>query len=280
MAKRISARKPGTSARPQHGADKQGIAAFRLDGKTAVVTGGLGKIGGAIAKALDSAGARVVVVDKSDTGWRALSRELGPQARYRKADIAASEKVPGIVATLGRSLGGFDVWINCAYPRTADWGAPPEKDNARSWRANVDMQMVAHCLAADHAAQAMAKRGGGCIVNVASIYGAVAPDLGVYDGTDMTFPAAYTAIKGGIIAHTRYLASYYGRFNVRANVLCPGGVAAGQPKRFVSQYAKRTALGRMANAEELGPPVVFLASDASSYITGAALMVDGGWTAI
>lgn len=253
---------------------------FRLDGRTAVITGGLGKIGQAVARALAAAGARIVIVDKASDGWTALARNLGAGAAIEKADIAVSDKVPGIVAALDRKLGGFDIWINSAYPRTTDWGVPPQKDSAKSWRANVDMQMVAHCLAADHAAQCMARRKGGSIVNVASIYGAVAPDLGVYDGTDVTFPAAYTAIKGGIIAHTRYLASYYGRKGVRVNVLCPGGVAAGQAKRFVTQYSKRTALGRMANAEELGPPVVFLASDASSYVTGITLMVDGGWTAI
>jgi len=259
---------------------RSGEAAFRLDGMNAVVTGGLGRIGAAISRSLAAAGARVAVVDKSSKGWPALARELGHGAVFESADISVADAVPDIVASLDRRLGGISIWVNCAYPRTADWGVAPERDSPKSWRRNVEMQMVATCIAADHAAQRMAKRGGGSIINTASIYGVVGPDFSVYDGTGMTTPAAYSAIKGGIIGHTRYLASYYGRQGVRVNVICPGGVAAGQPKRFVTQYARRTALGRMAKAEELGPPTVFLASAASSYVTGAVLMVDGGWTAI
>lgn len=273
-------RKARSSIRPAAGSPGTGVDAFRLDGKTAVVAGGLGKIGGAIARALAGAGGRVIVVDKASQGWPSLARDLGKDAVFETADLAEPADVPELVAALDRRHGGISVWIHCAYPRTPDWGVPPEKDRPESWQLNVQMQLVANCLAADQIAQCMAKRGGGSIVNVASIYGVVAPDFGVYEGTGLTCPAAYSAIKGGIIAHTRYLASYYGGRNVRANVLCPGGVAAGQPKRFVAQYAKRTALGRMAQAEELGPPAVFLASDASSYVTGVTLMVDGGWTAI
>jgi len=280
-ALRRSRRKAGASLRRQSKSGPDGaLDAFRLGGKTAVVAGGLGKIGGAIARALASAGARVIVVDNTNHGWRSLASDLGKEASFEMADLGEPSAVPGVVAALDRRSGGISVWVNCAYPRTSDWGAPPEKDRPESWRRNVQMQMVASCLAADQMAQLMAKRGGGSIVNVASIYGVVAPDFAIYEGTGLTCPAAYAAIKGGIIAHTRYLASYYGSRNVRVNALCPGGVSAGQPKRFVRQYAKRTALGRMAQAEELGPPAVFLASNASSYVTGATLMVDGGWTAI
>jgi NAD(P)-dependent dehydrogenase (short-subunit alcohol dehydrogenase family) len=252
---------------------------FRLDGRSAVVTGGLGLIGGSIAKALAAAGARVVIVDRIP-GDRSVAKQFSGNVRFERADVSRPEAIPEFVAGLDRKLGGLDVWVNCAYPRTGDWGVPPEKDKAASWRKNVEMQMVAACLAADHAAQRMAKRGGGSIVNMASIYGMVGPDFGIYQGTSITMPAAYAAIKGGIVGHTRFLASYYGPRGVRVNVICPGGVEAGQPPRFVKQYGKRTALRRMAKAEELGPPAVFLASEASSYVTGAVLMVDGGWTAI
>ncbi len=257
-----------------------GHMSFRLDGRRAVVTGGLGRIGSAIARALAEAGASVTIVDQATKGSASLVRELGPGAMFEAADTSVPDAVPGLVAALDRRLGGIAVWVNCAYPRTADWGVKPEQDRPESWCRNVEMQMVATCLTADHVAQRMAKRKGGSIINIASIYGLVGPDFSVYDGTDMTSPAAYSAIKGGIIGHTRYLASYYGRRGVRVNVICPGGVFAGQPKRFVTQYARRTALGRMAKAEELGPPAVFLASDASSYVTGSVLAVDGGWTAI
>ena len=257
-----------------------GAEVFRLDGRTAVVAGGLGKIGGAITRALAAAGARVVVVDKSTQGWPALARNVGSKVTFIAADLAKPKKVHAIIAGLDARLGGIHVWVNCAYPRTTDWGTRPGQDRPESWQRNVEMQMVASCLAADSAAQLMAKRGGGSIINVASTYGVVAPDFAIYRNTEMTCPAAYAAIKGGMIAHTRYLASYYGRSGVRVNALCPGGIVADQPKGFIAQYARRTVLGRMANADEIGPPAAFLASDAASYITGIVLMVDGGWTAI
>ncbi len=253
---------------------------FRLDGRTAVVTGGLGLIGQAITRALDGAGARVTVIDLAEDRWRSLRGSLGETVAFAPGDLSEIEALPGLVADLDTRLGGISVWVNCAYPRTADWGAKPEDDTPEGWRRNVEMQMTGACLLADHIARRMAKRGGGSIINVASIYGVVAPDFSVYEDTDMTTPAAYSAIKGGLIAHSRYLASYYGRRGVRVNALCPGGVAADQPQGFVDAYARRTVLGRMAEAHEIGPPAVFLASDAAAYITGSALMVDGGWTAM
>jgi NAD(P)-dependent dehydrogenase (short-subunit alcohol dehydrogenase family) len=264
---------------PQKAAQSSAMRPFRLDAKSAVVTGGLGRIGSVIAKALAEAGARVTIIDQLSPDQAAL-KKIGRDIRFQQADISLAEAVPDVVSAMDRKLGGLDVWVNCAYPRTDDWGVPPEKDRPESWQQNVSMQLVATCIAADHAARHMAKRRSGSVINVASIYGVVGPDFGIYKGTNMTTPAAYSAIKGGVIGHTRYLASYYGSSGVRANVMCPGGVEAGQPKRFVAQYSRRTALGRMARAEELGPPAVFLASDAASYVTGAVLMVDGGWTAI
>ena len=253
---------------------------FRLDGLAAVVTGGLGRVGRSIGSALGDAGARLLVVDKDEADWLAARAEFPDDAAFHALDVTELEAIPAHVAAIDERLDGIAVWVNCAYPRTADWGGKPEQDTPESWRRNVDMQMTSYCLFADHAAQRMAARDGGSIINVASIYGVVAPDFAVYENTDMTTPAAYAAIKGGIVAHSRYLASYYGRRGVRVNALCPGGVAAGQPDTFVEAYGRRTALGRMAEAAEIGPPAVFLASEASSYVTGATLMVDGGWTAL
>ena len=140
--------------------------------------------------------------------------------------------------------------------------------------------MNSYCLLASAMAERMAARGGGSIINLGSIYGLVAADFSVYEGTNMTLPPAYAAIKGAIVNHTRYLASYYGPKGVRVNVVCPGGVANGQPVRFVENYNARTPMGRLAKPEEIGGPVAFLASPAASYVTGAVLTVDGGWTAI
>jgi NAD(P)-dependent dehydrogenase (short-subunit alcohol dehydrogenase family) len=118
------------------------------------------------------------------------------------------------------------------------------------------------------------------IINVSSIYGVVAPDFEIYSGTDMTSAAPYSAIKAGIINFSRYAASYYGKYGIRVNSICPGGVFDNQNKIFIENYSKRTPLGRLAKTAEIAAPILFLASDAASYITGATVMVDGGWTCI
>lgn len=248
-----------------------------MTGRVAYVTGGLGLIGSAVSRALAGSGAAVIALETE------AARALGGIAGVKDVafDAALLDDLPARLAALEAGHGPADIWINCAYPRTDDWGQSRQEPlDAAGWRANVDLQMNGFCLIAGHVAAAMAKRGRGAIVNVASIYGAVGPDFAVYDGTDMTTPPAYSAIKGGIIAYTRYLASYYGPRGVRINAVCPGGVANNQPRRFVDNYAARTPLRRMARPEEIAGPVAFLASDAASYVTGAILPVDGGWTAI
>ena len=249
------------------------MTSFDLSNRTAVVTGALGKIGRAIALGLHDAGARVIGLDRAGADIDDVPFEI------RIADVSDSEAVPGIVDGLA-SRDAFQIWVNAAYPRTADWGQNPGREDAASWVANVSMQMTATCVAADAAAHAMAEQGGGSLINVASIYGMVSPDFSIYDGTAMGVPGPYSAIKGGLINHTRYLAGLYGPKGVRANVLAPGGVAAGQDKSFVDAYNKRTALKRLASADDMAGPAVFLASDASAYVTGVCLPVDGGWTAI
>ncbi len=124
----------------------------------------------------------------------------------------------------------------------------------------------------------MKEQGEGSIINMDSIYGLLGPKFYIYEGTVMTKPAAYVAIKGGIINLSRYLAAYLGQHNVRVNTICPGGVFDNQPEKFIDAYTKNTPLNRMACKEDIVGPVLFLASDASRYITGQTLVVDGGWS--
>jgi NAD(P)-dependent dehydrogenase (short-subunit alcohol dehydrogenase family) len=142
------------------------------------------------------------------------------------------------------------------------------------------MHLNGYFLCSRIALEQMRKQRSGSLVNMSSIYGHLGPDFGVYDGTDMTMPAAYSAIKGAITNFTRYLASYYGKSNVRVNSISPGGVFANQPESFVSAYEKKVPLGRMATPKDIVAAVHFLLSDESSYITGQNLVVDGGWSII
>jgi NAD(P)-dependent dehydrogenase (short-subunit alcohol dehydrogenase family) len=143
----------------------------------------------------------------------------------------------------------------------------------------VNNHLGGYFLCSKFTAELMKKKSGGSILNFASIYGVVAPDFGIYKGTKMTMPAAYSAIKGGIVAFTRYLSTYYAKYNIRANVISPGGVYNHQNASFVAKYKERTPLNRMANPEDIVGAVVFLSSDASSYITGQNIIIDGGWSA-
>lgn len=255
---------------------------FSLAGKTAVVTGGLGLLGSEIVIALGQAGARVVVADvahkKVKVGSGARSKSRLP-VTYARFDIAKTARLRQQVKALFGRCGTIDIWVNAAYPRTSDWHLPADRIKAESFDKNVQMQLAGFALSSLYAAQEMKKRGGS-IINIGSIYGVVGGTFDIYEGTKLSLPYAYAAIKGGIVNATRYLASYYGANNVRVNTVCPGGVRNGQPARFVRNYAAHTPLRRMAQPHEVASAVMFLASEASSYITGATLMVDGGWTAI
>lgn len=255
----------------------QNSSPLSLVGHTVAITGGAGLIGSAVVRAAATCGAKVLVLDTAEQ-----QPGLADQAQvfHEAFDITNLENRTERLLAIEQRHGKIDGWVNCAYPRTKDWGVKLENVPVESWRINVEQQLNTYCLWSASVAQIMAARKAGSIVNLASIYGIVGPSFSIYDGTDMTMPAAYAAIKGGIVNYCRYLASYFGAQGVRVNAVSPGGVVDGQPAVFQRQYGQRLPLGRMAEPDEIAWPIVFLLSDAASYVTGTNFVVDGGWTAV
>ncbi len=248
---------------------------FSCAGKVCVVTGGLGFLGREVVKGLSDFGGVVYAADTVEA-----SKKSGARNKFFiPMDISSEESLREGLSAIFSKEKKIDVLVNCAYPRTKDWGDLLEKVSFSSWNENVESHLGGYFLSCRAAAEIMKEnKAGGAIINFASIYGMVAPDFGVYTGTAMTMPAAYAAIKGGIINFSKYLAAYYAGFNIRVNTVSPGGVFNGQPEKFVENYVRNTPLGRMAQPEDIVGAVVYLASGASGYVTGANLVVDGGWT--
>lgn len=243
-----------------------------LENKIIIVTGGSGLIGQAIVRDLKSYGATVINAEICvDTNW-----ETGNVY----CDITRQESVDELVQIVVKRFGRIDGLVNNAYPRTSDWGVKFEDIPYESWCNNVDMQLNSVFLLCQTVLKQMALQRSGSIVNIASIYGVVGNDFTLYEEYGGTSPAAYSAIKGGVINFSRYLASYYGRHGIRINCVSPGGIFDHQHPSFVTRYEAKVPMGRMGRPDDIAPAVSFMLSDEAKYITGQNLIVDGGWTAI
>lgn len=244
----------------------------RLNQKIIVVTGGNGLIGKAILEYIRQEGAIAINAE--------INVEHDLNNGIVCCDITEIESVKQAIDIVLNKYNRIDGWVNNAYPRTLDWSNMFEKIKVDSWKDNVDMQLNSLFICCQLVLEVMKQQKSGSIVNMSSIYGVVAPDFGVYEGTEMTMPAAYSAIKGGVVNFSRYIASYFGKYGIRINCVSPGGIFDNQNKIFVKQYIKKTPMGRMGLPIEVAKGVSFLLSDDASYITGHNLMIDGGWTAI
>lgn len=231
-------------------------------------------LGREIVKHLISKGATVINADIAN------SNESSSNYRYFNCNIAEESSIQACVNYAIKEFGRLDGLVNNAYPRTKDWAASFENIPFQSWNKNFEMQLASTFVFCREAIANMKKAGQGTIVNIASIYGCVGNDFTVYEGTDIVPAAAYTAIKGGVINFTRYLASLYGKNNIRVNCLSPGGIFDNQPETFVTKYEEKVPMKRMGNPDDIAPGVSFLLSDDAKYITGQNLIIDGGWTCI
>ncbi len=266
-------------------------ALFDLTGKTAVVTGAAGILGRRFSAGLADFGARVACVDLDGAGAGQIAKEIaathGVETMGITCDVSCPDSVAEMAGRVERELGPIDVLHNNAATKTANverFLEPLEDYRLETWREVMGVNLDGMFLVARAIGARMAGRGSGSIVQTASIYGVRAPDQRIYEGSEyldrtINTPPVYSASKAGVIGLTRHLAAYWGGKGVRVNALTPGGVESGQNETFKARYAQRVPLDRMAGADEMVGALVYLASDASSYVTGQNIIVDGGLSA-
>ncbi|RPI32361.1 MAG: SDR family oxidoreductase [Chloroflexota bacterium] len=267
---------------------------FDLTGRAALVTGGAGLLGKEFCRTLVEAGAQVAVADINGEAAGCVADSLNAAASKQAAtgvqvDVTDPESVRRMFASAVKAFGRLDVLVNSA---ALDPKFDPEHSGAHtnsfeaypleSWNQALNVNLTGMFLCCQAAVRPMLDQGKGAIVNICSTYGLVGPDQRIYqrDGKQVQYkPVYYSVTKAGVLGLTRYLATYYAGTEIRANALTPGGVYNHHDEVFLKAYSARTVIGRMAHGDEMNGALLFLASDASSYMTGSNLVVDGGWTA-
>lgn len=253
---------------------------FSLRGKVALLTGGAGFYGAQIAEALSEAGAAVYIASRNQEKLQAVAARY-PDMHALPLDLSSEDSVKAVVTEIVRQSGRLDILVNNAVTRSA----------CSSWKLGMDdfdaslrVNASALFILTREAAEEMKKHHGGSVINIASYMGVRGLNMTNYTGTDMypdDFPSpAYFYEKGGMVNFTRFAATALGKFGIRVNCLLPGGLSlSGEETVFTRNYSANTPLGRMAGKEDLKGAIVFMASAASAYITGALLPVDGGYIA-
>ncbi len=265
---------------------------FDLTDRAVIVTGGAGLLGAEFSSTLAEAGAAVSIADINGLAAGQLAdtlKERGLRANAVQTDVTQIDSVAHMIDSTIETFGSLDILVNCAaldpkfdpQSRQSQTGAFEDYPLAL-WQQALNVNLTGMFLASQAAVVPMLKQGRGVIINVASMYGVVAPDQRLYqrDGHPPQFkPVYYTVTKAGTLGLTKYLAAYYAGKNIRVNALTPGGINNGHDEPFLQAYAARSVIGRMAEKNEMNGALLFLASDASQYMTGSNLVVDGGWTA-
>lgn len=266
---------------------------YDLDGRVAIITGGAGLLGKGYCRTLAVAGANVIIADIEGGAagelaeW--ITRESGVQVVGIQTDVSNPESVTKMIEETLDRFSKVDILVNnAALDPKFDPDHAGEHTNRfenfpfDAWQEAWGVNVTGMFLCAQAVSKPMLAAEQGVIINISSIYGLVGPDQRLYqrEGEPLQYkPVTYTVAKAAVLGLTRYLATYFANTGIRVNTLTPGGVFADHDDKFVQRYSAKTVLGRMAEAEEMSSALLFLASDASSYMTGANLVVDGGWTA-
>ena len=255
-----------------------------MKNRVALITGGAGHIGRETCLKLVERNFKVAILDKNrdaaEQFVEELNRENGLVAQLIDGDIIDPNCFVSVRDQIQAGFGRLDCLVNCAafYDETSGWGVPFEQESYEAWLKVLRVNMLAPFFLTQALCPLLEVSESASIVNVSSIYGLVGPDHSLYEGTEMTNPAAYAASKGGLQQITTWLSTVLAP-QIRVNTVTPGGVARGQDEGFVRRYEKKTPLGRMATESDVAEAIVFLLSSKSNYITGHNLVVDGGWTA-
>lgn len=264
---------------------------FNLTDRVAIVTGGTGILGQNFCAGLAEFGANVVVVDKSAQQSKELADYLSDKYKRNclglECDVADKKSVENMTAQVLKKYGKIDILHNNAATKTSDldkFFEPTETYSIEMWKEVMSVNLDGVFLVAQSVGTQMAKAKKGSIIQTGSIYGVMAPDQRIYEGSEyngrgINTPAVYSASKAGVVGLTKYLASYWGSSGVRVNTLVPGGVFSGQNDTFVNKYSARIPLGKMAESKDMVGALLYLSSDASKYVTGQTLMIDGGLSA-
>jgi NAD(P)-dependent dehydrogenase (short-subunit alcohol dehydrogenase family) len=269
---------------------------FDLTGKVAIITGGAGMLGEMHAEAIAEAGGHPILVDingdlAADKA-KTISKKYGVDSMGIKTDVTKKTEIEKLADVVIKKFGRIDILINNAAEdpkvkaknKDSSWGRL-ENFPIEQWNREIAVGLTGAFLCSQVIGSEMAKRAGGVILNISSDLGIVAPDQRIYlkrglpEEKQPVKPVSYSVVKSALIGLTKYLATYWAGKNIRVNALCPGGVQTDQPDEFLEKLTSRIPMGRMAQKDEYKGAVLFLVSNASSYMTGTTLIIDGGRTA-
>jgi NAD(P)-dependent dehydrogenase (short-subunit alcohol dehydrogenase family) len=250
-------------------------AADALKDKVIVITGACGLIGKSFSSTCLKHGAKVILADISEEAGKKTEAEFNsPNVHFIKVDITNTASVKNLINESQKHFGKIDAAVNNAYPRNKDYGKKLEDVSIESFNENVSMHLGGYFLCMKEFALFFQKQGFGSVISMGSIYGVVAPRLEIYEGTPMTMPVEYAAIKSAVIHLTKYFAEYYRNTKLRFNAISPGGIFNNQPAEFVKKYEQYAP---MLKVEDLHPTLIYLLSDAAKE-NGENFVVDKGWS--